>query len=78
MGMANRSVAWFRNLAAASAVLSLLMVGAMTALQSVFLPLWLHIPLTALVLALMAGGAALAGVACLEYRTRSAGDGQQA
>jgi type III secretory pathway component EscS len=54
-------------------VVALLMVGAMEGLQEMHLTLWLHIPLTAIVLTLMAGGAGLAGVAFLEWRERLAG-----
>lgn len=75
--MVKRSGDWYRNAAGAGAMLALLMVGAMEALQSASLPLWLHLPLTALVLGLLAVGAGGAGIAYVEYQSRSASSGQQ-
>lgn len=70
--MANRPASWFRNAAVGAVVLALLMVAPMEWLQSDHsaLPLWLHIPLTMVVLTGIGGGAAVAGVAFLEYRER--------
>ena len=76
--MLKRSGEWYRNAAGAGGLLAMLMVGAMEALQAASLPLWLHMPLTALVLGLLTVGAGGAGIAYLEYRSRSADSGQQA
>ena len=76
--MANRSAEWYRNVALAGAVLAVLMVPAMEWVMHEDLSLWLHIPIVFVVLHLMAGGAAVAGLAFLEYQARSANRGQQA
>lgn len=68
--MANRSAAWFRNLAVAGALVALAMVPAISALVHGSLALWVHIPLTGLALASLAGGAAVTGVALAEFRAR--------
>jgi hypothetical protein len=78
MAMVKRSGEWYRTAAGAGVLLALLMVGAMEALQAASLPLWLHLPLTAIVLGLLTVGAGGAGVAYLEYQSRSANSGQQA
>lgn len=76
--MVNRSAAWFRAVAIGGGVVSLLMVPLVELLLHGDLALWLHIPLTGLVLTLMAGGAAVAGIAWLEYKARSLADRQEA
>lgn len=76
--MVNRSATWFRWVAVGGGLLALLMVPLVELLLHGDLALWLHIPLTAVVLTLMAGGAAVAGIAYLEYQARSAAGGQQA
>lgn len=76
--MGKRSAVWFRNVTIGGIALSLLMVPAMEWLQHEHLSPWLHLPLTFAVLNLMAGGGLVAGAALVEYRSRSAGSGQQA
>jgi hypothetical protein len=76
--MAKYAASWFRNVALGGLSLSLVMVAVMELLQEAGLSLWLHVPLTGLVLTLMAGGALTAGVAWLEYQARSGANGQQA
>lgn len=76
--MVNRSAAWFRTVAIGGGLLALLMVPLAELLLHGDLALWLHIPLITVVLTLMAGGAAAAGVAYLEYQARSVAGGQQA
>ncbi|HEY3369037.1 MAG TPA: hypothetical protein VGK74_28605 [Symbiobacteriaceae bacterium] len=68
--MDKRPANWFRNLAVGAGVLAVLMVGGMEGLQGANLALWLHLPLTLLVLTIMGGGAMVAGVAFCEYRAR--------
>jgi len=70
--MSKLSASWYRSVLIAAVVVALLMVPAMSWLQARELPLWLHIPLTAIVLGLLSLGAAAAGVAYLEYMERSA------
>lgn len=69
--MTGRSGSWYRSVLIAAVVVALLMVPAMSWLQARELPLWLHIPLTAVVLGLLSLGAAVAGVAFVEYQQRS-------
>lgn len=70
--MADRPAVWFLRVAMGAGVLAVLMVGAMEGLQHyVQLPLWLHIPLTVVVLTLMGGGACVTGAALVEYRQRT-------
>lgn len=76
--MMNRSAGWFRSVAIGGGLLALLMVPLVEMLLHGDLPLWLHIPVTAVVLTLMAGGAAVSGIAYLEYQARSTAGGQQA
>lgn len=68
--MAHRPASWFRNVAVAGLVVAVAMVPAIAALLHGDLPLWLHIPLTVLALALLALGSAAAGVAAVEFRQR--------
>jgi uncharacterized protein (DUF983 family) len=69
----------FLQVAVSSLVLALLMAPAMHTIGEANLPLWLHIPLTGLILTLLSVGALTAGVCYLEYRARSLGNnGQQA
>jgi len=60
-----------------SILVALVMVPTISALVHGDLALWLHIPLTGLALAAMAGGAAATGVALVEYRARMAQPAQQ-
>lgn len=76
--MAKRPAAWYRNVALLGTVVALLMVPAMEGLQEAHLALWLHIPLTFIVLNLMAIGALAAGIAFVEYRSRSVDRRQEA
>ncbi len=77
--MARWSDQTYLGLAVGGAVLALLMVPIMELLQHhAVLPLWLHIPLTFLVLTLMGGGAGAAGIALAEYRSRSINNRQEA
>jgi membrane protein DedA with SNARE-associated domain len=68
----------FLILAIASAALALTMVGLLQWILGSDLSQWIHVPLTFLILNLMAGGAGVAGVAVLEYRARSSGSRQKA
>lgn len=71
VAMEKRPAVWFRNVAITAGVLALIMVGAMEGLQEAHLPLWLHIPLTLIVLTCLGGGALAAGVAYCEFRGRT-------
>ncbi|HYF93101.1 MAG TPA: hypothetical protein VD969_12760 [Symbiobacteriaceae bacterium] len=68
--MAKRPAWWFRGVGGIGLVVSALMVWAMEALQHAHLPWWVHIPLTGLVLTVMAGGAGLFGVTLVESQAR--------
>lgn len=68
--MVHRPAEWFRNVAILSAVVALVLVPVINALIHGDFPLWLHVPLTVLVLTLMGGGALIAGVAFVEYQAR--------
>jgi ribose/xylose/arabinose/galactoside ABC-type transport system permease subunit len=68
--MANRPASWFLTVAIVATVAAVAGVPFMEWLQEGDLNLWLHIPLTLVALTLIGGGAALAGVAFLEYRAR--------
>ena len=68
--MVHRPAEWFRNVAILGAVVALVMVPVVNALIYGDLPLWLHVPLTILVLTLMGGGALVAGAALVEYQSR--------
>lgn len=69
--MAHRSARWFRTVMVTGAVVAATMVPAMEAIQHTAFQLWVHIPVTGLVLGLMSGGAGTAGVAFAEYQGRS-------
>lgn len=71
-----RAPVWYRSIALAGAAVAVVMVPLMEGLQHIHLPLWLHVPLTAVVLGLMSLGAAAAGLAYAEYRARSLADGK--
>lgn len=75
--MAHRSAAWFRMVATGAALISLLMVPAIVGLELAHLPLWLHIPLMAVVLGLLSVGAMATGVAFVEYRSRLPGNREE-
>lgn len=68
--MVQRPAEWFRNVAILGAVVALVLVPVVNALIHGELSLWLHVPLTILVLTLMGGGALVAGVALVEYQAR--------
>lgn len=68
--MVNRSATWFLSVAIGATVIAVGMVAFMELLQGSQLSLWLHIPLTLIALGGISLGAAVAGIAYLEYRTR--------
>jgi hypothetical protein len=76
--MVSRPASWFGTVAIVAAVVALLGVPFMEWLQHVHLSQWLHIPLTVLALTMMGGGATVAGVAYLEYRSRTGKTEQKA
>lgn len=76
--MRNWGASRFRILAVSAAAVALLMVPALKWILGAELSLWIHVPLTFLILNLMAGGAGVAGAAVLEIQARSARSGQQA
>lgn len=69
--MAGRSGTWFRNVGVAGIAVSVLMIWLMELLMHRHLPWWAHIPAVGIVLTLMAGGAAVAGVSYVEYQART-------
>jgi uncharacterized protein (DUF983 family) len=75
--MVHRTADWFRNAAVVSLVVGVAMVFALNQLMHADLPLWQHIPLTALVLTLLAGSAIMAGVAYVECDARQKKDQAQ-
>ncbi|HWI53374.1 MAG TPA: hypothetical protein VNT01_14625 [Symbiobacteriaceae bacterium] len=72
--MAKQPAWWFRGVGGIGLVVSVLMVWAMEELQHAHLAWWLHIPLTALVLTCMGGGAALFGMTLVEADVREKAD----
>jgi hypothetical protein len=68
--MQERPSWWFGGIGGLGLVVSLLMVWAMEALQEAHLSLWLHIPLTVLVLTAFGLGAAAFGVTLVEAKAR--------
>jgi hypothetical protein len=70
--MSNWSASRFLTAAIGSAVLALLMVFAFHAVTEGSLPLWLHIPVAALVLGAFSAGSLGAGFFLVEYQTRRA------
>ncbi|MFZ5817519.1 MAG: hypothetical protein ACOY93_19825 [Bacillota bacterium] len=75
--MVDRPAEWFRIVAVCSGVLGVAMVFLLNALIHSDLSLWLHVPLTILVLTLLGGSAILTGVAFVEFNARQQGDGKQ-
>jgi len=71
MAMLNRPAEWYRNVMAGGAVVALAMVPVTAVLLHAGLPLWLHIPLVGVALLVMVAGAAVAGVAAVEFRARN-------
>lgn len=69
--MVHRPATWFRNVAILGALVALALVPAVNALLHGELSLWLHVPLTIVVLTLMAGGSIVTGVAFVEYQARA-------
>lgn len=70
--MSNWSASRFLTAAIGCLLLALLMVYAFHAVTEGSMPLWLHVPVAALVLGALSVGALGAGLCFLEYQTRRA------
>lgn len=70
--MVQRPAEWFRIVAVLSGVLGVALVFALNAVLHAGLPLWLHIPVVALVLGLFSLCAIVTGVGFVEAEARKA------